>query len=129
MKLAIICSLALAGCATGSPEQIAAQQAVQIDADKATCATFGAAPGSDGFAACMVQVQSARRLEQQAAAADRRARMMALGAALQGTGAAMSAAAPAAPTGFTKVCSYNTIMGPRAITVGAMSLCPLLPPS
>jgi hypothetical protein len=67
--LAATVLLVVTGCGPTPAEQ-AAMDAAQRAQDQNRCAGFGFAPGSDGFAHCMMGVSSQRDAE---AAADRRA--------------------------------------------------------
>lgn len=124
----IAATLALSGCV--STEELATR-------DDAACQARGAKVGTEGYVTC-------RNLMTQERTAERRlmaARLMVAGQAMKQAGAQMQAAqmqstntgfnstpAPPIPNGFTKVCRYNTITGPIAITIGAIELCPLTYP-
>lgn len=109
-------ALTLMGCA--SQEQIALQ-------DDVSCTTAGYGVGTAEHDRCVLMLEEQRTASRQLAAA----RLFAAGAAMQAAGGGYGvAAASTTPVGFTKVCTYNTITGPRAITVSSVSICPLTPP-
>lgn len=121
--LAMLVAVSGLGVTTGcvSAEQIAAQ-------DDYTCNNAGAAAGTPEHAQCRMLLYQQRVANRQAAAA----RMYAMGAAMQNASASMAPAAVATPYatpgGFTKVCTYQSVTGPRAVTVGSTDLCPLTLP-
>ena len=116
--------LPLCACATidtaHSPETVAA--------DHALCISRGNSLGTPEYTGCRAELFVRHQREDAGRRAQSNANFMAAMAVMGGAGAAPIQATPT-PTGFTKVCSYNTITGPRAITVPAVSLCPLLPPN
>lgn len=114
---AVILALALCGCAT--PEQIAAM-------DDAKCTSLGAPPGSEGYATCRLAADYYRRQEQANALARLQQASAIADAQAQAQAAQSAPASP--PAGFTKICTYSTIWGPRAITIGSTEICPIFPP-
>jgi hypothetical protein len=111
-----VAALGLSGCAT---------EADRNYADFKTCQARGTGPGVPGYSACRAALDSLHAADRQVFAARMQA-VSAMGQSLRDTNTPPPV--ESAPSGFTKVCTYNTIMGPRAITVSAVSLCPLLPP-
>lgn len=112
-----VAALALAGCAS---------EADRNYADFKTCQARGFEVGSSQYWNCRNAVVNERAADRQLLAA----RLYALGQAMRDASPPPPAdTEPSVPVGFTKICAYNTITGPRAITVSAVSICPLLPPS
>lgn len=112
--VALVASLALAGCASETDRAYA---------DFKTCQARGFEPGSAAYRECRDGMDGERYAKRQAVAGA----LMAAGQALRDT--TPPGAQSTIPSGFTKVCMYQTITGPRALAVSAVSLCPLLPPT
>lgn len=110
-------AVALAGCA--SDAEIAQR-------DDASCSAMGAQIGTPAYVNCRAAMASQRAANRQLLAA----RLYAAGSALMDVAPPPQVEQPATPipAGFTKVCTYNTITGQRAVTVGSLDFCPLLPP-
>ena len=66
--LPLLAFLAVAGCQTIPPEQIAAQRAAaaaaRAAADDAECQSYGAIPGSDAYVSCRLALKDMAQREQ-----------------------------------------------------------------
>lgn len=131
LAVLLVTGAVLGSCAT--TEQLALQ-------DDAACQQWGAAPGTELYAACRVQQAQTRAAQQQVFAA----RMAAAGRAVQSASggydqpsvAPTMGGSPVAQvcfktgeqvSGFNKVCTYNCTGSGAALTVSSFEMCPMNP--
>ena len=119
VKLAALAAATLLG---GCAQQI-------FNAAQKDCAAFGFRPGSTEFAQCTQDRYGARQAQIQNSAA----RLQSAGVAMNGTSAPQSGQPVAFLTGQfvegqSRVCTYNRMGSPFAMTVGAADVCPISVP-